>query len=114
MADSKPYVFIFPGQGSQSIGMGSALATKFSDFDTIFQETLREADAVLGFSISTLIREGPAEKLKETAITQPALLAVSTAMSRWLKTKGIAAQATLGHSLGEYSALVHSESLGFQ
>lgn len=94
--------------------MGYTLAKRFTDFDLIFQETLREADATIGFSLSHILREGPAEKLKETDITQPALLVVSTAMSRWLKSKGKSADFAAGHSLGEYSALVHGESIRFQ
>ncbi len=105
--------FVFPGQGSQSVGMGFGLATRFSDFESIFLETLREADASIGFPLSQILREGPAEKLKETDITQPALLTVSTAMSRWLKSKGITPHVALGHSLGEFSALVFSEALSF-
>lgn len=105
--------FVFPGQGSQSVGMGYTLATRFSDFENIFQETLREADATLDFPLSSVIKNGPNEKLKETEITQPALLAVSTAMGRWLKAKGIKCSMALGHSLGEYSALVHAEAISF-
>src|SRR5689334_3877458 len=93
---------LFPGQGSQSVGMGYSLKERFPDFEPVFLEILREADASLGFSLSSIIREGPAEKLKETDITQPALLTVSTAMGRWLKSKGIAGSVALGHSLGEY------------
>ncbi len=105
--------FLFPGQGSQSVGMGFSLASKSPDFEAIFLETLREADATLGFALSEIIRNGPSEKLKQTEITQPALLSVSTAMGRWLKSKGTSAAAVLGHSLGEYSALVHSDAISF-
>jgi [acyl-carrier-protein] S-malonyltransferase len=94
--------------------MGNSLSQKFPEFELIFQETLREADATIGFSLSQIIKEGPAEKLKETEITQPALLTVSTAMARWLKGKGISASMAIGHSLGEYSALVFAEALPFQ
>jgi len=94
--------------------MGHALVQKFPDFEPIFNEVLREADANIGFSLSQIIKNGPAEKLKETEITQPALLTVSTAMSRWLKSKGKSASMATGHSLGEYSALVHAEALRFQ
>ena len=94
--------------------MGLDLAKRFSDYDLILSETFREADAALGFSLSSIIKEGPAEKLKQTELTQPALLTVSTAMGRWLKSRGIVAQAMLGHSLGEYSALVHAEVLAFK
>jgi len=96
------------------VGMGYSLAARFPEFEPILNETLREADASIGFSLSGLLKEGPAEKLKETEITQPALLAVSTAMGRWLKAKGKSAAYATGHSLGEYSALVHAESLRFQ
>lgn len=96
------------------MGMGYTLAKRFTDFDLIFQETLREADATIGFSLSHILKDGPVEKLKETDITQPALLVVSTAMSRWLKSKGKSADFAAGHSLGEYSALVHGESIRFQ
>jgi [acyl-carrier-protein] S-malonyltransferase len=93
--------------------MGYTLAARFPEFEIILEETLREADATLDFPLSSVIKNGPGEKLKETEITQPALLAVSTAMGRWLKSKGIKASLALGHSLGEYSALVHSEALSF-
>jgi len=93
--------------------MGYTLAARFPDFEIILKETLREADASIGFSLSSLLHEGPAERLKETEITQPALLAVSTAMGRWLKSKGKICTMATGHSLGEYSALVHSEALRF-
>ena len=111
---TKKYGFLFPGQGSQSVGMGFSLASRFPEFEVIFSETLREADATLNFPISNIIKEGPAEKLKETDITQPALLIVSTAVGRWLKSKGVSAAAALGHSLGEYSALVHAEAISFK
>jgi [acyl-carrier-protein] S-malonyltransferase len=94
--------------------MGYSLSQKFSDFEPILNEVLREADANIGFSLSQIIKDGPADKLKETEITQPALLTVSTAMSRWLKSKGKSAGMATGHSLGEYSALVHAEALRFQ
>ncbi|MBN8554746.1 MAG: ACP S-malonyltransferase [Deltaproteobacteria bacterium] len=96
------------------MGMGHALSQRFPEFEAIFKETLREADASIGFSLSQIIETGPAEKLKETEITQPALLTVSTAMARWLKGKGIRATLAIGHSLGEYSALVFSGALSFQ
>ncbi|MDB5036500.1 MAG: (Acyl-carrier-protein) S-malonyltransferase [Bacteriovoracaceae bacterium] len=93
--------------------MGYSLIQKFPDFESIFSETVREAEANLGFSLSHILKDGPAEKLKETEITQPALLTVSTAVGRWLKNKGIQAEIALGHSVGEYSALVYAEALSF-
>lgn len=111
---SDKYCFIFPGQGSQFVGMGYSLLTRFPDFEMILSETLREAEAHLGFSLSKILKEGPAEKLKETEVTQPALVSVSTAVGRWLKHRGVQADAALGHSVGEYSALVHAEAIEFK
>lgn len=93
--------------------MGYPLAERFPDFKNIFLETLDEADTILGFSLSSIIREGPFEKLTATKITQPALLTVSVAMSRWLESHGWKAEWALGHSVGEYSALVYAQSLTF-
>ena len=109
----KPIAYLFPGQGSQSVGMGYALTEKFSDYKEIFDNTLGEADEILGLSLSEIIKNGPAEKLKETEVTQPALLTVSTAMGRWLNSIGLKSSMTLGHSLGEYSALVHAGAIEF-
>lgn len=106
--------FMFPGQGSQSVGMGFSLIPKLPGFEAHLNETLRLADAQLGFSLSKILQEGPAEKLQETSITQPAILTVSIAVSRWLGSLGIRAEIALGHSLGEYSALVYSEALHFE
>jgi len=109
----KKRAFVFPGQGSQSVGMGFALATRFEDFGEIYGDRMDEADEALGFKLSDLMKTGPAEKLKETAYTQPALLTLSTAMAQWLRKNEIQADLLLGHSLGEYSALVHAGSLRF-
>ena len=104
---------LFPGQGSQIVGMGSEFYNNFEIVKKIFQE----ADDKLNYKISKIILEGPEEKLKLTQITQPAILTVSYAIFSVLKkefnfdfksTKYFA-----GHSLGEYSALVCSESLNF-
>ncbi len=94
--------FLFPGQGSQAPGMGFELAEKFSSAREVFEE----ADAALGFPLSRLCFEGPAEELQLTANTQPAILAVSVAAARVLEEKGIRPDYVAGHSLGEYSALV--------
>ncbi len=110
---SPKIAFVFPGQGSQSVGMGFNLLDRYPDFETLLLETLREADGVLGFSLSRLLQEGPAADLQLTENTQPALLAVSTALGRYLKRHGKTCDLVLGHSLGEYSALVFAESIAF-
>jgi [acyl-carrier-protein] S-malonyltransferase len=99
--------FIFPGQGSQSPGMGRELAQNFACARAVFEE----ADAALGFAISKLCFEGPAEELQLTANTQPAILTVSAAAATVLREKGIQADYVAGHSLGEYSALVAAGAL---
>ena len=99
--------FLFPGQGSQAPGMGLELAENFSEAREVFEE----ADAALGFPLSKLCFEGPAEELQLTANTQPAILAVSVAAARVLEGKGIRPDYVAGHSLGEYSALVAAGSI---
>src|SRR5436305_11472447 len=111
----KKIAFVFPGQGSQKVGMGRAWADAFP----AARATFDEADAVLGFPLSRLCWEGPEEELGLTANTQPALLTVSTAIHRALsdaampEAAGLAPVAMAGHSLGEYSALVAAGALGF-
>ena len=94
--------FIFPGQGSQKVGMGKALAEAFP----ICRQTFEEADAALGEPLSRLCFEGPEDQLTLTENTQPAILAVSVAAYRLVASLGIAPQFVAGHSLGEYSANV--------
>ena len=102
--------FVFPGQGSQSVGMLKDLAENFSEVTSIFQE----ASDALGYDLWSLIQEGPAEKLNSTDITQPAMLASSVATWRvWQAKGGAVPQVMAGHSLGEYSALVCAGSLDF-
>lgn len=101
--------FLFPGQGSQAVGMGKELANLYP----VARHTFDEADQALGFSISQLCFEGPEDRLKMTEITQPALLTVSTAVCRVLAEKGIVAQFVAGHSLGEYSAQVAAGTISF-
>jgi [acyl-carrier-protein] S-malonyltransferase len=106
----KSIAFIFPGQGSQYVGMGRELFENFSVAKKIFEE----ADDTLHFSISALCFKGPEEALKLTENTQPAVLTTSVAALKVLQAeKGVAPQFTAGHSLGEYSALVASEALTF-
>ena len=100
--------FVFPGQGSQSPGMGKDLAERFPAARQVFEE----ADDALGFAISRLCFEGPAEDLQLTENTQPAILTVSVAAFRAMMEAGIGAPAFVaGHSLGEYSALVAAGAL---
>ena len=101
--------FVFPGQGSQRVGMGRALAEAFRESSEVFAE----ADRVLGFPLSRLCLEGPQEELQLTANTQPAILATSVAALRPLLTRGHRPRWVAGHSLGEYSALVAAGALGF-
>ena len=101
---------VFPGQGSQFVGMCADFAKRFP----VFAETLREANDVLGFALDELISEGPAEALDQTLNTQPALLAVSVGLWRTYRELGGAETACLaGHSLGEYSALVAAQAISF-
>jgi [acyl-carrier-protein] S-malonyltransferase len=102
--------FLFPGQGSQSVGMGKDLAALYP----VARETFDQADAALGFMLSEVCFEGPEEKLKLTEITQPAILTVSVAALRVLREKGINPAYAAGHSLGEYSAHVAAGTLSFE
>jgi len=101
--------FIFPGQGSQKVGMGKALADAFP----ICRETFAEADAALGEPLSKLCFEGPDDQLMLTENTQPAILAMSVAAARLLDSLGVRPSLVAGHSLGEYSANVVAGVLTF-
>lgn len=102
--------FLFPGQGSQTVGMGQALA----ETEQSVLETFKKADEVLGESLSTLIFEGPQEKLTLTTNAQPALLTTSIAILNYFTQFGIKPDYTAGHSLGEYTALVASRAISFE
>jgi len=102
--------FLFPGQGAQKVGMGQALA----DAHPLARETFATADRVLGTSLSRLCWEGPADELKKSVNTQPALLTHSVAAWRLLDAAGLTPSFTAGHSLGEYSAAVAAGALRFE
>ena len=98
----KPFAFVFPGQGSQSVGMLDAWGD-----DPVVAETLREASDALGEDLGKLIREGPKETLALTTNTQPVMLVAGVAAYRaWMARTGVPPIAVAGHSLGEYAALV--------
>jgi [acyl-carrier-protein] S-malonyltransferase len=100
--------FVFPGQGSQAVGMGRALFEAFPESRAVYEE----ADEALGFALSRLCFEGPEAELQLTANTQPALLATSVAALRPLVARGVRPAWVAGHSLGEYSALVAAGAVG--
>lgn len=102
--------FVFPGQGSQYVGMGQELSRNYK----VAREVFETADQILGFSISTLCFEGPQEELQLTYNTQPALLTTSIAILRVLTEFGVKADIVAGHSLGEYAAAVAAEALTFE
>lgn len=101
--------FIFPGQGAQTVGMGKDFYDNFDAAKKLFDE----ADDALGYSIRKICFDGSEDDLKLTANTQPAILVVSVIVNEILKSEGITAEISGGHSLGEYSALVAAGSLKF-
>ena len=108
---SSTLAIVFPGQGSQSLGMLSGLATDYSQV----VDTFEQASDVLGYDLWQLVQEGPGDELNETDKTQPAMLAAGVAVWRvWQDTGGAVPAMLAGHSLGEYTALVCAGALDFQ
>ncbi|HST09351.1 MAG TPA: ACP S-malonyltransferase [Terriglobales bacterium] len=101
--------FLFPGQGSQAVGMGKELAANYA----VARQTFDEADEALGYKLSQLCFEGPEDQLRLTEITQPAILTTSVAAWRVLQEKELELSFVAGHSLGEYSAHVAAGTLSF-
>jgi [acyl-carrier-protein] S-malonyltransferase len=106
---SFPIAFLFPGQGSQAVGMGKELADNYA----VARHTFEEAEEALGYPLLRLCAHGPEEQLRLTEITQPAILTTSVAAWRVLREKGLEPDYVAGHSLGEYSAHVAAGTLSF-
>jgi len=102
-------VLMFPGQGSQAVGMGCDLCAA----DPLMREAMAEASEVLGYDLEGLCAAGPADQLSRTDFTQPTLLAVSVGVYRMLRREGLRYEVAMGHSLGEYSALVATGALDY-
>ncbi len=102
--------FLFPGQGSQSVGMGKDIYNKIPASKELYDK----ANEILGFNIASISFEGPEEELKQTQYTQPALYIHSLVLAAQLEAKGVHAQAAAGHSLGEFSALAYGHGFSFE
>lgn len=108
--NSRKVAFVFPGQGSQTVGMGKDLFERFPEAREIFER----ADAALGFEVSRLCFEGPEDDLRQTVNTQPALFTVCCAALHAVREKGIEPVAAAGHSVGEYAALYSAGAIDFE
>ena len=106
----KNLVLMFPGQGSQAVGMGCDMAAAEPEM----RDAYAEASEVLGYDLQDLCCQGPMDRLSRTDFTQPALLAASVGMFRVLRREGLRFDVAIGHSLGEFSALVATGALSFQ
>jgi [acyl-carrier-protein] S-malonyltransferase len=111
VSDKRRLVFLFPGQGSQKVGMGHDLAEAYPEQAGA---VYRQADETLGFSVSRLCFEGPEQELVKTENTQPAVLVTSVATLNVLTSQGVNPSAVAGHSVGEFAALIAAQSISFE
>jgi [acyl-carrier-protein] S-malonyltransferase len=115
MKNNEKTAYLFPGQGSQKVGMASNLVGhKIPELAQIATQTFEEAEDILAKKILEVCLQGPSETLNDTTFTQPALVVASTAALRMLASEGKKPDIVAGHSLGEYSALVAAEALSFE
>jgi [acyl-carrier-protein] S-malonyltransferase len=102
--------FIFPGQGSQTVGMGVTIAEKYP----LARDLYQSASETLGFDLFAVCKDGPEERLRQTNIAQPALYVAGVAAASVLKSLGVSPDAAAGHSIGEYAALAIAGVFSFE